>query len=82
MMNTKKTIAILIATALLITITGSAILDARAVSTGVRMSGGEYVLVPNFSSATQTAGYMIQAVTTPEAGSGCCCKEFLPCIRR
>ncbi len=47
------------------------------------MSGGDYVLTLQTNPQTQPGSYiLLDAETQDVAGSGCCCRAYLPCIKR
>jgi hypothetical protein len=47
------------------------------------LSGGQYVLTIQPTAATQPTGYrLLDAVTIIDPAPGCCCKSYMPCVRK
>jgi hypothetical protein len=83
-MRIRNVLLILILAAVLVTISGSAFSDARAITpAGSVLSGGGYVLTIRSAAVEKPGGYLLlNSSTAEDTTSGCCCKSFLPCIQR
>ncbi len=82
-MKTRRIFLILVVMASIL-ICNPSLSDARAVPpTSNAMSGGHYLLTGHTAADPQPAGYrLLDAGTKADEASGCCCKNFVPCMIR
>ena len=47
------------------------------------LSGGQYILTIQSTAETQPTGYrLLDSALAADLSTGCCCKRYLPCIKR
>jgi hypothetical protein len=82
-MKTRTVLLVLIVFMLLLT-SSSGLSKVRASSTASSASsGGQYRLTIQTTSGSPLTGYLfLPAGTTVLPGQGCCCKNYLTCVRK